>query len=186
MYELYGVSKGYLYYYAFQFNNNTSTIKITASLRQPQTTLDGTLLRLEVTSSMVIVTCSNCAYPAVNFYNAKNLSPLYSVPMTKQRFEHFNLAVFERDPQTIQVFAAGRNFIDMIEYQENFRLEPFWQVTRNIYTMPVSPNANFTHEIFIAKNADYLVYKLTSEERIYTMGICDRSKIFNVTTFTCD
>lgn len=52
--------------------------------------------------------------------------------------------------------------------------------------MPTMPNANYTHEIFIAKNADYLVYKLTSEERIYTMGICDRSKIFNVTTFTCD
>jgi len=94
--------------------------------------------------------------------------------------------VFERDPQTIQVFAAGRDFIDMIEYQENYRKEPFWQVTRGIYNMTVKPNFNFTHEIHIAKSEDYLVYKLVSEDRIYTMGVCDRSKIFNVTTFTCD
>lgn len=65
---------------------------------------------------MVIVTCSNCTYPAVNFYDIKDLSQLYAVPMTKQKFEPYNLAVFERDSHTIQVFAAGRNFIDMIEY----------------------------------------------------------------------
>lgn len=89
---------------------------------------------------MVIVTCSSCSYPAVNFFDIKDLSPLYSVPMTKQRFEHINLAVFERDTHTIQVFAAGRNFIDMIEYQMNNREEPFWKVTRNIYMMTTMPN----------------------------------------------
>ncbi len=51
--------------------------------------------------------------------------------------------------------------------------------------MKTTPNISFSHEIYLAKNKDYLVYKLTSEPRLYTIGLCDRQFIFNATTFQC-
>jgi hypothetical protein len=51
--------------------------------------------------------------------------------------------------------------------------------------MKTTPNISFAHEIYLAKNKDYLVYKLTSEPRLYTIGLCDRQFIFNATTFQC-
>lgn len=105
--------------------------------------------------------------------------------MTSMRFEHYNLAVFERDLDTMQIFAAGRSFIDMIEFQRDTHGEEYWNVTKNIFEMQTPPNASFAHEIFLAKNNDYLVYKLTSLPRLYTMGLCDRQYIFNATTNQC-
>jgi hypothetical protein len=71
----------------------------------------------------------------------------------------------------------------MIEYQvDSFDLE-YWKTTRNIYVMPSTPDVRFAHEIFLAKNADYLVYKLASEDRVYTMAVCDWQHIFDSTTF---
>ena len=48
------------------------------------------------------------------------------------------------------------------------------------------PSTNLAHDIFIAKSQDYLVFKLTSEAKIYMMGICDFAMRFNVTSFDCE
>ena len=52
--------------------------------------------------------------------------------------------------------------------------------------MTTPPNPNFAHDIYIAKNDDYLIFKLMSEDRLYIMGVCDRSQTFNFTSFQCD
>ena len=41
------------------------------------------------------------------------------------------------------------------------------------------PNPKFANEIYLAKNEDYLTFKLTSESRIYVIAVCGLDKIFN-------
>ena len=67
----------------------------------------------------------------------------------------------------------------MIEYQLDNRLNKNWIVTRSIFIMPKMPNPKFANEIYLAKNEDYLTFKLTSESRIYVIAVCGLDKIFN-------
>lgn len=99
--------------------------------------------------------------------------------------EHYNLAVWERDEDAMQVFVAGRAQIDMIEYIKDASGDEFWTKTDGIFVMDVEPATVAPHEIFLGKSDDYLTFKLTSEPKIYTMGICDFGSIFNVETFDC-
>mgnify|MGYP001062706939 CR=1 FL=1 len=46
VYELYGVSNSTLYYYAFSFNNVTSSVKITAELKVKDPLLKGSKFRI--------------------------------------------------------------------------------------------------------------------------------------------
>jgi hypothetical protein len=46
VYELYGVSNSTLYYYAFSFNNVTSTLKITSELKVTDPNLNGSKFRI--------------------------------------------------------------------------------------------------------------------------------------------
>jgi hypothetical protein len=46
VYELYGVSNSTLYYYAFSFNNVTSSVKITAELKVTDPLLKGSKFRI--------------------------------------------------------------------------------------------------------------------------------------------
>ena len=50
----------------------------------------------------------------------------------------------------------------------------------------VAPSANSTHNISIAANEDYLVFKTTKDAHIYVMAVCALNHKYNSADFTCD
>lgn len=76
VYEMYGVSNSTLYYYEFTFNNLTQSIKITNETRVKDPKLNGSKFRIQVASEIIVISCSDCTTPAVNFYNKITLDPI--------------------------------------------------------------------------------------------------------------
>jgi len=100
-------------------------------------------------------------------------------------WEHYNLAMYERDASAMQVFVSSRTSISMIEYVKDPSGDEFWTRTDDIFTLTATPALTAAHEIYVAKGEEYLVFKLTSESRIYVMGVCDFGDYFDHTTFEC-
>lgn len=58
---MYGVGRGTLFYNAIRLINSTASVTISNQRTVPVSNLDGRLFNIEVTSKMVIVSCSDCS-----------------------------------------------------------------------------------------------------------------------------
>jgi hypothetical protein len=147
--------------------------------------LDGTLTQMQVSNNFLVISCSDCANPMVSFYD-KDLTYKKSFSLPRMTKENYNLAVWERNADTLQVFVSGRAKIDMIEYQRDPAGNEIWLKTDSIFEMDVEPTSSASHEIYLAKSEDYLVFKLTSQPKIYVIAVCDFGFTLNQTSFKCE
>lgn len=154
--------------------------------------LTGTLYTTYFTRDFWVLACSDCTTGFVGFYYKSTLESAQQLQVGKI-FAPYELAGYQdtSDINKFQIFIAGGDTIDMVEYMEDpSTSSKFFKLSETIWQNP-NPIPDGTLDVlqptmYIAKSHDYLSFKITNENSIYMMATCDYYQTFNSANFTCD
>jgi len=111
-----------------------------------------------------------------------------------------NMAASEPSRREMQLFTGFFDRIDAIIMQENTKSEPFFKKINKLYVVtdeekaqgytdgsgkPYATEDTKTHNIYVGKSPNYLIFKLQSQQYMYLMATCQYDQFFESSTFTC-
>jgi hypothetical protein len=149
--------------------------------------IDGTLVEHAISKDFLIVSCSDCTAPFVNFYDRNTLEIVkaykYSGPYGNARI---NLAIWENTYDTLNVLVGASDSIDQIEYYKNDEGRAYFNFLDNVFALNLTQEVpSKSPEIRVAVSADYVTFKTSWEDAIYIMANCQYDEEFDPRTFTC-
>jgi len=126
--------------YYFKFDPNTKTMSVSGNGNtKMHSELTGTLYTSFFSRNFWVVACADCAMQGfVNFYNLQSLDSIEQVVVSKITTP-YQLAGYQdlSSLNKFQLFIAGGNFIDMIEfYDDYYTEESYFRLTTKLWENP--------------------------------------------------
>jgi hypothetical protein len=111
--EFYGVLDTQIMKWTFTFDPDAKQITVTQDQALYNCTLEGKIIKTAVSEDFLIVSCTDCDAPVVNFYDRQDLSLVksyaYSGPFGTAAI---NIALYQNDFNSLSVFIAANDQID--------------------------------------------------------------------------
>ena len=83
-----------------------------------------------------------------------------------------HLASYQESRFHMELYVADYVSISLIEMMQATKGDVYFKETQDIFIMDNPQNVSSTHEIFIGKSTDQLVYKLSSQPYLFLVETC--------------
>jgi len=147
---------------------------------------DGKVIKTITSKDFFIISCADCKTPRVEFRDRFELSLAKEYPYSGPfGTAPINLAVLDNDDfDSLSVFIGANNNIDQVEYFKRKDEKTFFNFLNNVFDIPVthrfkeedqkkeSKRIVDNPEITVSASNNYVAFKLSWDDAIYTMASC--------------
>ena len=137
--EYYGVSDTEIMKWSIVFDQDMKRVTLSQYPTSGNCTLDGQVIRTATSKDFLIISCSDCEYPGIEFRDRTDLSLVklyaYSGPFGTAAI---TIAIFDNYFDTLSVFIGANNQIDQVEYYKNKDGRTFFNFLDNVFNLTLT------------------------------------------------
>ena len=137
--EYYGVSDTEIIKWSIVFDPDMKRVTLTQDPTYGNATLDGQVIRTATSRDFLIISCSDCEFPGIEFRDRTDLSLVkfiaYSGPFGTAAI---TLTTIDNDFNTLSVFIGANDQIDKVEYYKNKDGRTFFNFLDNVFNLTLT------------------------------------------------